>query len=72
MFTLWWRVIRQPPRREQKERKTLVPNSIRIPVSYEYIFPNGALLLGVDKVVDFTKVREGNRPTGVHATQGIR
>lgn len=47
-----------PLRGEQKERKALVPNSIRIPVSYEYVFPNGALFLGVDKVVDFTKIRE--------------
>jgi len=36
----------------------LVPNSIRIPVAFGYVFPHGALLLSVDKVVDFAKIRE--------------
>jgi hypothetical protein len=34
----------------------VVPNSIRIPVPYEYVFPNGALFLGVDKLVDFDRL----------------
>ena len=36
----------------------MVPNSIKIPVSFEYVFPNGALFLGVDKLVDFDQVRD--------------
>jgi hypothetical protein len=36
----------------------VVPNSIRIPAAFEYIFPAGALFLSVDKVVDFDRLRE--------------
>ncbi len=36
----------------------VVPNSIRIPAAFEYIFPAGALFLSVDKVVDFDRIRE--------------
>jgi hypothetical protein len=43
-----------------KERKIVVPNSIKIPVAFEYVFPHGALFLAVDKVVDFTKGRDGD------------
>ena len=34
----------------------MVPNSIRIPVPFEYVFPHGALFLGVDKSVDFDRL----------------
>ena len=34
----------------------MVPNSIRIPVPFEYVFPYGALFLGVDKLVDFDRL----------------
>ena len=36
----------------------MVPNSIKIPVPFEYVFPNGALFLSVDKLVDFDRLRE--------------
>jgi hypothetical protein len=36
----------------------VVPNSIKIPVPFEYVFPNGALYLGVDKLVDFDRLSE--------------
>jgi hypothetical protein len=36
----------------------VVPNSIRIPVPFGYVFPAGALFLSVDKVVDFDRIRE--------------
>ena len=36
----------------------MVPGSIKIPVPFEYVFPNGALFLGVDKLVDFDRLRE--------------
>jgi hypothetical protein len=36
----------------------VVPNAIKIPVPNEYVFPHGALLLGIDKVVDFDRLRE--------------
>ncbi len=36
----------------------MVPNSIKIPVPFEYVFPNGALFLGVDKLVDFDRLSE--------------
>ena len=36
----------------------MIPNSIKIPVPFEYVFPNGALFLGVDKLVDFDRLRE--------------
>jgi hypothetical protein len=36
----------------------VIPNSIKIPVPFEYVFPHGALFLGVDKLVDFDRLRE--------------
>ena len=36
----------------------MLPNSIKIPVPFEYVFPSGALFLGVDKLVDFDRLRE--------------
>ena len=36
----------------------MVPNSVRYPVPFSYAFPAGALFLGVDKQVDFDKLRE--------------
>jgi hypothetical protein len=38
----------------------VVPNSIKIPVPFEYVFPNGALFLGVDKLVDFDRLSEAD------------
>jgi hypothetical protein len=36
----------------------VVPNSIKIPVPFTYVFPSGALFLSVDKLVDFDRIRE--------------
>ncbi|MBT8226025.1 MAG: hypothetical protein HKP61_16700 [Dactylosporangium sp.] len=36
----------------------MIPSSIKIPVPFDYVFPNGALLLGVDKSIDFDRLRE--------------
>ena len=36
----------------------MVPNSVRYPVPFSYAFPAGALFHGVDKQVDFDKLRE--------------
>jgi hypothetical protein len=36
----------------------VVPNSIKIPVPFEYVFPHGALFLSVDKLVDFDRLRD--------------
>jgi hypothetical protein len=36
----------------------VVPNSIKIPVPFEYVFPNGALFLDVDKLIDFDRLSE--------------
>lgn len=36
----------------------MVPNSVRYPVPFEYAFPHGAIFLGVDKVVDFERLKE--------------
>jgi len=33
----------------------VVPNSIKIPVPFEYVFPSGAMFLGVEPVTDFDK-----------------
>lgn len=38
----------------------MVPSSIKIPVPFEYVFPAGALFLGVDKVVDFDRLSEAD------------
>jgi hypothetical protein len=40
------------------EETPVIPGSIKIPVPFEYVFPNGALLLGVDKLVDFDRLRD--------------
>lgn len=34
----------------------MVPTSLRIPMPFEYVFSNGALYLGVDKLVDFDRL----------------
>ena len=48
----------------------MVPNSIKIPVPFEYVFPNGALFLGVDKLVDFDRLsQEDNQARDEH---GVR
>jgi hypothetical protein len=36
----------------------MIPGSIKIPVPNEYVFPSGALFLGVDKLVDWDKPRD--------------
>ncbi|GII25492.1 hypothetical protein Pme01_50890 [Planosporangium mesophilum] len=36
----------------------MVPNSIKIRVPCEYVFPHGALYLSADKLVDFDRLRE--------------
>ncbi|MBN1173465.1 MAG: hypothetical protein JXA67_14935 [Micromonosporaceae bacterium] len=41
----------------------MIPNSIRIPVPFEYVFPNGALLLSVDKAIDFDRLRDDDNQT---------
>jgi len=38
----------------------VVPNSVRIPVPFSYVFPHGALFLGVDKLVNFDRLREAD------------
>ncbi|MGA3538098.1 hypothetical protein ACK8GE_02190 [Micromonosporaceae bacterium DT194] len=37
-----------------------VPNTIKVPVPFEYVFPNGALFLGVQAVTDFDKRGQGD------------
>ena len=41
----------------------MVPNSIKIPVPFEYVFPNGALFLSVDKLVDFDRLHDDDNQT---------
>lgn len=36
----------------------MVPNSVRYPVPFDYAFPQGAIFLGVDKLVDFDRLKE--------------
>jgi hypothetical protein len=40
------------------EVSTVVPNSVRYPVPFSYAFPSGALFLGVDKQVDFDRLKD--------------
>ncbi|MGA3564845.1 hypothetical protein [Melissospora conviva] len=37
-----------------------VPNAIKVPVPFDYVFPNGALCLGVEPVTDFDKRGQGD------------
>ena len=38
----------------------MVPNSVRVPSSSEFVFPSYALLLGVDAMVDFERRGQGD------------
>jgi hypothetical protein len=33
----------------------MIPNAIKMPLPFEYVFPRGALFLGVDAAIDFDK-----------------
>ncbi len=45
----------------------MVPNSVRYPMPFSYAFPSGALFLGVDKQVDFDRLRaEDNQARDEH------
>src|SRR5690606_27549883 len=39
--------------RKTEERSAMVPATIKVPVPFEYVFPHGALFLGVEPVRDF-------------------
>ena len=48
----------------------MVLNSIKIPAPGDYVFPNGALFLSVDKLVDFDRLREDDdQARGGHGTR---
>jgi len=32
-----------------------IPNAIKVPVPFDYVFPNGAMFLGVEPVMDFDR-----------------
>jgi len=38
----------------------VVPNSIKVPAAFEYVFPNGCLLVSVDKATDWDKRNTGD------------
>jgi hypothetical protein len=38
----------------------MVPNTIKVPVPFEYVFQHGALCLGVEAVTDFDKRGQGD------------
>ncbi|MEJ3748463.1 hypothetical protein WEI85_34915 [Actinomycetes bacterium KLBMP 9797] len=38
----------------------MVPLSLRVPVPFEYVFPHGALALGVDAQLDFERRGQGD------------
>ena len=38
----------------------MVPNSVRYPVPFPYAFPAGALFLGVDKQLDYDRIKEAD------------
>jgi hypothetical protein len=48
----------------------VIPSSVKIPMPFEYVFPNGALFLGVDKLVDFDRIREPDNQA--HDEHGAR
>ena len=48
----------------------MLPNSIKIPVPFEYVFPNGALFLSVDAQMDFDRMtEEDNQARDEHGTR---
>src|SRR3954468_16651748 len=36
-------------------QQAMVPNGIRVPVGFDFVFPNGAICLGVDALLDFER-----------------
>ncbi|HET8658158.1 MAG TPA: hypothetical protein VFM55_04070 [Micromonosporaceae bacterium] len=47
----------------------MVPNSVKIPVPFDYVFPNGALFLSVDKLIDFDRLKDDdNQARDEHGT----
>ena len=46
----------------------MVPASVRIPVEFEYVFPNGALGLRVEPVTDFDRRGQGDEQARDKAT----
>src|SRR5262245_10922678 len=36
----------------------MVPGSVKVPMPFGYVFPHGALYLGVDKLVDFDRLND--------------
>lgn len=38
----------------------MIPASLKVPVPFEYAFPNGALALGVEPITDFDKRGQGD------------
>lgn len=48
----------------------MVPSSIKIPVPFDFVFPNGALFLSIDKLVDFDRIdQDDNQARDEHGTR---
>jgi hypothetical protein len=51
----------------------MVPNTIKVPVASEFVFPEGALFLSVEPVIDFEKRKSGNGdPQELDKETGLR
>jgi hypothetical protein len=51
----------------------LIPNTIKVPVASEFVFPQGALFLGVEPVIDFEKRKSGHGdPQELDKETGLR
>ena len=47
----------------------MVPSSVKIPVPFDYAFPNGALFLSIDKLIDFDRLKDDdNQARDEHGT----
>ena len=42
----------------------MVPNSIKVPAAFEYVFPEGCLFVSVDKATDWEKRNSGGDDPG--------
>lgn len=51
----------------------MVPNTIKVPVASEFVFPEGALFLSVEPVIDFDKRKSGSGdPQELDKETGLR
>jgi hypothetical protein len=50
----------------------MIPNSIKVPVASEVVFPDGAMFLRIEAVMDFEARKQGHADTQARSPEGVR